>query len=287
MRRHQCLLAGLAALATISTLPAVAADYEPPMVVDNAPDYVPVEIGSGWYLRGDVGYMTNVSTGGAFDYRTYDASTGTYGASSFDTGTVNGNVIAGIGAGYHFNDWLRADVTADWFNMRFNGTTSAATPCVDPTIDPTFADTTCRSDDSASLNAFSFMANAYVDLGTFRRFTPYVGGGVGYTYAKWGDLSSNNYCVDGAGTCPTGLATTDTHAGINDWRLTYAAMAGVAFDVTRNMKIDLGYTYRKIAAGDMFGWTADDTTAGATGTQGTTPSITQQIVRVGLRYELW
>ena len=287
MRRIPCLLAGLAALAATPVLPALAADYEPPMVINNAPEYVPVEIGSGWYLRGDVGYMIKSHTGGTFDYRTFDAGTGTYGASSFDTASLNGNFGAGIGAGYHFNDWLRTDVTADWFNMRFNGTTSAATPCIDPSVNAAYAGTTCRSEDSTNLNAFSVMANAYIDLGTFKRFTPYIGGGFGYTYADWGHLSTNNYCVDGAGTCPVGLASSGTQSGAKDWRMTYAAMAGIAFDVTQNMKLDIGYTYRRIAGGAMFNWSAADGAAGATGVQGTSPAITQQIIKVGLRYDLW
>ena len=40
----------------LAPLHALAADYDPPIYVDEAPEYQPVEIGSGWYLRGDVGY---------------------------------------------------------------------------------------------------------------------------------------------------------------------------------------------------------------------------------------
>ena len=46
------------ALAAIMLMPvtqASSADYDPPIYVDQAPDYVPVEVGSGWYLRGDIG----------------------------------------------------------------------------------------------------------------------------------------------------------------------------------------------------------------------------------------
>ena len=34
--------------------------------------------------------------------------------------------------------------------------------------------------------ALSFMVNGYVDLGTYVGLTPYVGGGLGYTYVDWG-----------------------------------------------------------------------------------------------------
>ena len=53
------LIAGAGARS--ATMPALAADYDPPIVVDEAPRNVPVEVGSGWYLRGDVGYSFNQS----------------------------------------------------------------------------------------------------------------------------------------------------------------------------------------------------------------------------------
>jgi len=42
---------------------AYAADYDPPIFVEEAAEYVPVEVGSGWYLRGDVGYVFDTSIG--------------------------------------------------------------------------------------------------------------------------------------------------------------------------------------------------------------------------------
>ena len=53
---------------------AHAADYDPPIVIDDAAEYVPVEVGSGWYLRGDVGYIFDASIG-QVDYRTFDGLT--------------------------------------------------------------------------------------------------------------------------------------------------------------------------------------------------------------------
>src|SRR6185312_8038932 len=49
----------LAAAVLTPVTQALAADYDPPIYVDQAPDYRPVEVGSGWYLRGDVGYAFN------------------------------------------------------------------------------------------------------------------------------------------------------------------------------------------------------------------------------------
>jgi opacity protein-like surface antigen len=58
---------------------------------------------------------------------------------------------------------------------------------------------TCTSTDLSSLTAWTLMANAYVDLGTYGYFTPYVGGGIGGTYVKWKDLSNTSCDSSGSG----------------------------------------------------------------------------------------
>ena len=130
------------------------------------------------------------------------------------------------------------------------------------------------------------MANGYVDLGTYVGFTPYLGAGVGYSYVSWADLNSSYYCVDGAvDSCSSGDPVGySSNSGEDGWRFTYALMAGFAYDVTRNFKIDVGYKYRQIDGGDMFAWAAG---SGASGVQGTSGDITSHEFRVGLRYELW
>lgn len=273
--------------AALSPAAALSADYDPPIYIDDAPEYVPVEIGSGWYLRGDIGYAFSAKGNGTFSYRTFDPISATYGSSQFDTARLDGSFSYGGGFGYRFTDWLRADMTVDRFNMRFNGTTASATPCVDPAIDPAFAGTTCRSESGAKVTATSVMANGYADLGTFVGFTPYVGGGVGLAYVSWSDVDSSIFCVNGIGACPTGLTGTSLNPGAKEWRFTYAAMAGVAYDVTDNLKLDLGYRYRRVAGGSMFRWDAGSAGAGATGVQGKDPGFSQHEVKVGLRYELW
>lgn len=267
-------LSSAAALALpMLALPAVAADYnpplyDPPVYLESAESAVPVEVGSGWYLRGDLGYAMGRRTSGDFTFSTFPAA----GTSSFDAARLDSNFTYGGGIGYRFTDWLRGDMTVDHFTARFNGTTSS------PSLCPQFGN--CES--SASLSAISFMANGYLDLGTYAGFTPYVGGGVGYTLARWGDLTST--CV---GLCNTLLPTSSTRAGLSSWRFTYAAMAGLAYDVTPNMKVDVGYRYRNVAGGNMFNFSAGQQAAGASGAQGQFPRFHQHEIRAGLRYELW
>ncbi|MBO6903271.1 MAG: porin family protein [Rhizobiaceae bacterium] len=286
MRHTVRLLASAATIALLPVFSLHAADYDPPMVIDEGlgplQEIVPVEVGSGWYLRGSVGYAFATSADGAFNYRVFNAGAGTYGSATFTTASVSGGISYGIGFGYAFTDLIRADLTAERFNIRFNGTRTFATPCAGFP-----AGTTCASNDSATLNGTSVMANGYVDLGTFAGFTPYVGAGAGVTHVTWTDLSSTYACVSGGVACPATATTPTTASGQTSWRFSYAAMAGMAYDINDNLKVRLGYKYRKITGGPMSGFTAADRALGASGTQTNDPGFTQHEVKLGLRYEIW
>jgi opacity protein-like surface antigen len=105
---------------------------------------------------------------------------------------------------------------------------------------------------------------------------------------SWGNLDSNSYCVDGTSTCASipaaGVVGSESHGGEDGWRFTYAVMAGFAYDLTRNFKLDVGYKYRQIDGGDMFAWAGG---SGASGVQGTSGDLTSHEFKLGLRYELW
>ncbi len=129
------------------------------------------------------------------------------------------------------------------------------------------------------------MVNGYVDLGTYVGITPYVGGGLGYTYVDWGPLSDSLFCTGPA--CPVALLANSEHDGDQSWRFTYAAMVGLAYDVSTNLKVDLGYRYRRIEGGPMFAFDPGSIAAGASGTQADDPGFSSHEVRIGLRYALW
>jgi len=277
MKLNKLLALTVASMAILPFAAASAADYDPP-IAPAAEEYVPVEVGSGWYLRGDVGYALSTNTD-PVTYRTYDPTIGTYGNAVFDTSDLESQVSFGGGFGYRFSDWVRADATIDGFRSKFSGTTSSITPC------PGQAGTSCRSEDAASVSALSFMANGYVDLGTYIGITPYVGAGAGMSYLSWSNLNNTFYCV--GATCTGNPVGFVAHPGLQDWRFTYAFMAGAAYDLTKNLKVDVGYKYRNIDGGDMFGWDAFSAGTGATGVQGSDQGLQQHEVRVGLRYELW
>ena len=255
-------LIGLAAV-LIASSPAFAADlYQPePMPVQPIEEPVEVASTSGWYLRGDAGYSFNRIHGAKF----YQGSNAF--ERDFDHTKLRDSFTLGAGVGYQVNSYLRTDVTFDYlFRSKFDGSTTgggaAAGACVGP----------CTSRDYASLTAYSLLANAYVDIGTYGSITPYVGAGIGGTYVKWKNLR-NTACADDGSGCDG----TVTHGGRGSWRFTYALMAGASIDVTCNLKADVGYRYRHIEGGNMFGYAAN-------GGPGSDKGLSSHEGRVGMRY---
>ena len=240
------LLCGVAITAA-GFSPALAADVMVPPVIDapiyEVPEHVPAAT-SGWYLRGDIGYAWGNFRGA--DYYTYCVSpscgTLTVGSNSL-SGDLKGTLTYGGGIGYKINHLLRTDLTIDWYDSDFTGTTTGSCGVA----------ANCVSTDIASISALALMVNAYVDLGTYGKFTPYVGAGFGGAHVDWGNLS-NTACEVGN---PTNCDPTITHNGFSDWRFAYALMAGVSVDVTCNVAADVGYRWRRIESGAMFGYAAN------------------------------
>src|ERR1700733_3792270 len=97
-----------AAVAVVATA-AQAADMPglPPVYAPPVEEYAPAP--SGWYLRGDIG-MTNQQFKGLHQ-RLYDVP----GTSVTQVGQGwDSSTFFGVGVGYKFNDWLRADVTGEY-----------------------------------------------------------------------------------------------------------------------------------------------------------------------------
>lgn len=248
------LLAGVAQSADL---------YQPqqPEPIMDAPE-VTVQEASGWYLRGDVGYSFNKIRGAKF-FQGNEADNEV----SFTSARVDDSFLLGAGVGYQFNNYLRGDVTFDHLTKTdFRGSTSG-------TCGPVGGEYACSSDDRSSFRAYSLMANIYVDLGTYAYFTPYVGAGFGASYVKWNKLRNS---VDCATPSDPGCAYTE-HDGKGKWRATAALMAGATIDVTCNLKADVGYRFRYIDGGDMFGFASN-------GGPGRDKGIYSHEARVGARY---
>ncbi|WP_343312726.1 outer membrane protein [Brucella sp. BE17] len=183
---------------------------------------------SGWYLRGDLGY--DISTKGGI--KAVDTADNRV-ARSFD---LDKGLAPSIGVGYHFNDYLRADVTAGYSRQDVNGF-------------------------PAKLRSWDVMANAYVDIGNLAGVTPYLGAGLG--------VANVRYSIDSS----YGDIKSD-----DDYRFAWALMAGIAVDLTENVKLDLGYRYGVINGGNV---------ASGGGVTLSDKDIKSHQLRAGLRVATW
>jgi len=254
------VLSGVVAVLLTGTSGYAADLYEPQVIEAPVQEAAIVETG-GWYLRGDAGWSYNKLRGAHY----FQGSNAL--ERNFDTASLKSGFTLGGGVGYQATEHLRADVTLDYmFKSKFHGSTSGGGAAFGACVGP------CTSRDVASLTALSLLANAYVDIGHYGIVTPYVGGGIGGTYVKWDDLE-NTSCADNGSGCDA----TVTHRGKKSWRFTYALMAGAAVDLTCNLKADVGYRFRHITRGDMFGYAQN-------GGPGSDRGFYSHEARAGLRY---
>jgi opacity protein-like surface antigen len=257
------VVAGAASLLSSMALAADMAIAPPPM--SYAPP--PADFG-GWYLRGDIGFsnqrVDNVRNTNAALYTgltSFQESTG------FDTGG-----IYQIGAGYRFNNWFRVDVTGEYRgSTNFHGLDLISFP------GGFGADTY-----NASKSEWLFLANAYADLGTWWCITPYIGAGIGTArvgISNFTDTGINN--SGGAGAVPSLV----TAANGSQWNFAWALHAGLSYQVTQNMAVDLGYSYVNLGNGTTGVDSAFDNSVGGHVFQ--FHNITSHDVKLGVRWNLW
>ena len=242
---------------------------------------VAISVAQGWYIRGDLGYSGWIDGG---DPRYTYIGTGGPDESSerFDDTRFSEPFSYGVGMGYQFNNFLRADLTADFFNSSFDAESGIDRPC--PLGN---AGTGCDFTHDSGFDAISVMANGYVDLGTYAGFTPYIGAGVGATNIQWDDLTTRATCVDGTGTCASTAQGTTTNPGEESWRFTYALMAGASYDLTNRVKLDVGYRYSDVDGGKMFGYNNAEKALGASGTKARDEGFQRHEIRAGVRVTTW
>ena len=164
----------------------------------------------------------------------------------------------GLGVGYKFNDWFRVDVTGEYRGKaNFHGSDNV-----------TFTGGAGVDNYSGSKSEWVFLANAYVDLGTWWCMTPYVG--VGRRCAPTSRSSDSATTVS-----PTPLALNNSTYYADDaskLNFAWALHAGITYKVTQSMSIDLGYRYLDMGNGTTGGGREPSTTA--LSTAGRSPSIT-------------
>jgi opacity protein-like surface antigen len=272
----------LAGWVALGATHALAADYLN-FSVESAPEFAlrPVELGSGWYLRGGLSASNNKGpqlTPEALDGRKIDWA-------------------VDVGAGYKLNNWLRTDATLTFNKPRDISKTGFKVICpyqLTRMTDRVTGDgtgflwdtegaETCSPNTTSDLKKVDLMLNAYIDLGSWGGFTPFVGVGGGismlksqaslkyyktsdgalyaadltdnfglYTPQYWVDRRNNiiTSWVDGAGVTHSGQPPVVREKQVwnrtnskTSYNLAWSLMGGVAYDITPQLKTEFSYRY--------------------------------------------
>jgi opacity protein-like surface antigen len=269
------LAAGAASLMSTAVFAADMAIAPPPPQMYAPP---PVEDFGGWYLRGDIG-QTN--TKGNLHYRDMDSfaannTTLLRGGAGFSSGTSYG-----LGVGYQFNNWFRADVTGEYRSkVTFNGTDFVNYNPGGPLSD-TY---------TGGYSSWVGLVNAYVDLGTWWCVTPFIGAGVGVAHVTTTGMQDTGTLFTTVGTPPNTQAVVTSASQLTDGasktNLAWAAHAGLAYKVNNNFTVELAYRYMNLGTA-VHGNTRAFAPGGYAG-----PSsfqyrdLTSQDVRIGVRWNL-
>jgi opacity protein-like surface antigen len=221
---------------------------------------------SGWYLRGDIG-MTNQTVGSLTNVVAPGTSVGTK-FLSFDS-----SPLFSFGGGYQFNNWLRVDATGEYRGAaHFHGQQVGV-----------FGITSLPDDYTASKSEWLFLANAYVDLGTWWCVTPFLGAGVGTTrntISNFTDIGASS-----AGAFPAILSTTYADTA-SHWDLAWALYAGLAYKVTPGLSLEVTYRYLNLGTAHTGLTNSFDGVTVVNQTPFQFGTITSQDIMLGFRWNL-
>jgi opacity protein-like surface antigen len=220
--------AAIAAIALAST-PTRAADLfdtaGPPLMEAPAPS-APVEIGSNWYIRGDIGVSLDnaptISTSPISAPPPGNAATpfsANLGSNSYST-----NFAVDLGFGYRINNYFRLEAVYG-YRSGPGGSNTGTVVCPysltglssqTPVIHGNYEElgylynttNTCNGIVNVSQRNNMGLANAYFDMGTYWGVTPYIGAGGGLNVNTMsGNLTyfqTSNGAVYAANLTPTG-----------------------------------------------------------------------------------
>src|SRR5450756_462683 len=222
--------AGAASMLSSAALAADMAIAPPPQMY--APP--PVQDFGGWYLRGDIGFSNQKVNDLHYGRESaYSQLTSFDQQSSFDSAG-----IFGVGAGYRFNSWFRADVTGQY---RGNSNFKAIDVFTGSAGGVAYSG---QDNYSASKSEWLVMANAYVDLGTWWCITPFVGAGVGAAR-----VTIANFTDNGINSLPVSTVSYASAPTGSQWNFAWAAHAGLAYNINPNLVLELAYSYVDLGQG--------------------------------------
>lgn len=220
-----------------------------------APIPVPYEEAA-WYFRADfaAGFGSSPSV----------TATGTPFANNtvgFDPAWLTTNFepsfTGGVGVGYVWGPSFRVDLTVDLHSImqaKYIGSNAAGTLFVD---------------DKTKYMATILLLNAYYDIRTGTPFTPYLGGGLGFSVDQLTRNSNSTF---------TGVPASTTSASGRSTHIEFAAaaMAGLTYEINTFVAIDVNYRFLHFG-GARSGPTGANSIVEIGG-------INEQQIRAGLRF---
>jgi len=189
--------------------------------------------------------------------------------------------IFGIGVGYQVNNWFRADVTGE-----YRGKSSFSGLDLNTFSYGGFVHNGADKY-TANKSEVLFLANAYVDLGTWWCVTPFIGAGIGTSRVTISGFTDQGLSDAVAG-FPSTYGASPSTAFANSaskWNFAWAVHAGLAYRISPNVTLELAYRY--VDLGD--GVTGDIKTYQGTNSvynPMTFKDITSHDLKLGVRWNL-
>jgi len=309
--------AALAGLAIAST-PTLGADLfgtAPPPMSYSASQSPLAEVGSNWYLRGDVGLdFDQAPTFSMADVSKPNPGAGILPFSSgLGSSKWHDDFSADIGIGYRYNNWLRLEGTWEYRTAASGNNANSVLCPATTTAVGTFgylydvtgtATPVCTGALNLNRRDSTALAAAYLDLGNYWGVTPYVGGGLGlnvdmisgrvnYTVNSTGAAQSftpslttgvANQWVDSGGTAISPQPNIPLTGGRETWShsihtthysMAWALMGGFGIQLSPSATLDIGYRYLNAGTSTL-------SVNPQTGSTVKIPNVSQDI-RVGIR----
>jgi opacity protein-like surface antigen len=214
----------------------------------------------GFYFKGYVG-AADANVG---DIWTEDFATNSFSVHHKD---IKSSPLFGLGIGWQRNHWLRFDLTGEYRGDALFVAQDSYPGGVG--FDPG------TNEYQADIRSWMGLANAYIDMGNWCGFTPFIGAGIGFATLTVDGMKDVNNAID-----PNSVAYGASHTKTN---FAYAFYAGGSFDVTSQVALELTYRYADLGSAQSGRVTTFDGAASNSGVF--IKDVTSNDVMLGMRYK--
>ena len=105
---------------------------------------------------------------------------------------------------------------------------------------------------------------------------------------KYDDVNVSHGCTLNGTACANSFYNSEaSYDGATSWRFAYSLMAGVSYDISRNLKVDLGYRFLDVDGGDAYSYSGDGAANGQLGLSAEDDGFQRHSVQAAIRYSLW